>query len=67
MTLRNYAATDVNFWKGRIDDIDDVDSYRMHQIIKIINLNELDSLKIDSSKLNICFLGYCCDEGVRRN
>lgn len=67
MNLKNYKETDINFWKGRVDDIDDVDSYRMHQLIKLINLNELKGLKIDSSKLSVCFLGYCCDEGVRRN
>jgi formiminoglutamase len=67
MNLKNYTATEPEFWNGRIDDIDDIDSYRMHQIIKLLNLKDLRSLKIDSSKLNICFLGYCCDEGIKRN
>ena len=39
----------------------------MHQIIKLLDLNNLKTLKIDFSKLNICFLGYCCDEGIKRN
>lgn len=67
MNLKNYIVTDPKFWEGRIDDPDDVDSYRMHQIIQLLDLNNLTTLKIDSSKLNICFIGYCCDEGIRRN
>jgi formiminoglutamase len=67
MNLKNYTATDAKFWKGRVDDLDDIDSYRMHQIIKLIDLNDFRTLKIDSSKLNICLLAYCCDEGIKRN
>lgn len=67
MNLKNYIVTDPKFWKGRIDDPDDVDSYRMHQIIHLLDLNNLKPLEIDSSKLNICLLGYCCDEGIKRN
>ncbi|MFA6618295.1 MAG: formimidoylglutamase [Candidatus Neomarinimicrobiota bacterium] len=67
MNLKNYTPTNTKFWTGRVDDLYDADSYRMHQIIKLLNLKDLKTLKIDSSKLNICFLGYCCDEGVKRN
>ncbi len=67
MTLQYYKTTDPDFWQGRIDDPNDVDSYRMHQIIKLIDLNDLNTFKIDDLKLNLCFLGYCGDEGIKRN
>lgn len=67
MNLKNYTTTDPEFWKGRIDDIDDIDSYRMHQIIRLLNLKDLKTFKTHPSKFNICFLGYCCDEGIKRN
>lgn len=67
MNLKNYIITDTKFWQGRIDDLNDKDSYRMHQIIKLLNLKDLDNLKINSSKLNVCFLGYYSDEGIHRN
>lgn len=67
MNLKNYTLTDNKFWTGRIDDLHDVDSFRMHQIIKLLNLEDLTTLKLDSSKLDICFIGYSCDEGVKRN
>lgn len=67
MSLKNYMPTATDFWDGRIDDVNDIDSYRMHQVIKLLNLEDQKSLQIDPSKLNICFLGYCCDEGIKRN
>ncbi len=67
MNLKNYTPTDTDFWTGRVDDLYDIDSFRMHQIIKLLNLENLKDLKIDSSKFNICFLGYASDEGIRRN
>ncbi|MHA1855134.1 MAG: formimidoylglutamase [Promethearchaeota archaeon] len=67
MKLKNYKLTDPGFWQGRIDDPNDPDSYRMHQIIKLLDLNNLETLKVNTSRLNICFLGYCCDEGIKRN
>ena len=67
MKLKNYSAIDTKFWTGRIDDLNDIDSFRMHQIIQLLDLTEPKSLKIDLSKLNICFIGFCCDEGIKRN
>ena len=67
MNLKNYKPTNTDFWTGRVDDLYDIDSFRMHQIIKLLNLENLNDLKIDSSKFNICFLGYASDEGIRRN
>ncbi len=67
MKLKNYNVTDNKFWTGRIDDPNDIDSFRMHQIIQIIDITKPESLKLEPSILNICIIGFCCDEGVRRN
>ena len=67
MNFKNYKPTNTDFWTGRVDDLYDIDSFRMHQIIKLLDLENLKDLKIDSSKFNICFLGYASDEGIRRN
>lgn len=67
MNLKNYTLIDPNFWTGRVDDLHDADAFRMHQIIKLLDLNSLETLKIDPSKLDICLIGYCCDEGIERN
>ncbi|MBI9068594.1 MAG: formimidoylglutamase [Salinivirgaceae bacterium] len=65
MHLKNYQKTSSKVWTGRIDDPLDLDSYRMHQIIKPIDLTTIDSFKIE--RFSICFLGFCCDEGILRN
>ncbi len=67
MKLIDYRLTDDRFWTGRVDDPDDIDSFRIHQVIQLLNLAKVDSLQIDTSKLNICLIGFCCDEGVKRN
>jgi formiminoglutamase len=67
MTLKNYTPTPSNSWTGRIDDLEDIDSFRMHQIIKLVNLEAVDFLSLAKNKINVCFLGFCCDEGVKRN
>lgn len=65
-TLNNYYITDKSFWTGRIDDPDDTDSFRMHQVIECIDLKNNAEFNTEG-KLNICLLGFCCDEGVKRN
>ncbi|RPH32877.1 MAG: formimidoylglutamase [Bacteroidales bacterium] len=67
MDLKNYSTTISKLWTGRIDDPDDIDSFRMHQIVRLIDLTRLSSIVIEPSKLNICFIGFNCDEGVARN
>jgi len=67
MELKNYHISLENNWKGRIDDPEDIDSFRMHQIVQVIDLTKISSLKADTSKLNICLIGFKCDEGVVRN
>jgi len=67
MKLKNYTVTDDKLWTGRVDDPDDVDSYRMHQVIKLLDLRKIEQTEFDLSKINICFIGFRCDEGVKRN
>ncbi len=67
MNLKNYSLIEEGLWTGRVDDLADIDSFRMHQIVRLFDLNEIKHLEIDASKLNICFIGFCCDEGIKRN
>ncbi len=67
MRLNNYSPTKQGFWQGRIDDVNDRDSYRMYQIIQVFDLNQIETLAVDESKLKICFLGFACDAGIKRN
>ncbi len=67
MILNNYTISNYNMWTGRIDNPNDPDSFRMHQIIKLIDITQ-PKFNIDNKTgFNICFIGFCCDEGVRRN
>jgi len=50
---------------GRIDSTTDTSAFRWHQVIQPINL--LQAVELDTDSLKICFLGFCCDEGVKRN
>ncbi len=63
MILKKYQKTENNFWVGRIDSEVDKRAFRMHQIIELCNLLELTQ----KQKLTPCFLGYCTDEGIKRN
>ncbi len=63
----HYSTTDPAFWTGRIDDPTDRDSFRMHQIITLINLSTISTIQLNSNSINICFIGFRCDEGVKRN
>lgn len=57
--------THSRIWQGRIDDEKDFEAFRWHQWVEPIDLSEMDlPLK---GKLNICFIGFCCDKGVERN
>lgn len=53
---------DEAHWTGRVDSTSDTDQFRMHQVVKPVSIQQLSELAS-----GICFLGYACDEGVRRN
>ena len=67
MKLKNYFVTNEKIWTGRIDDPNDIDSFRMHQIIKLLDLTKINQNNRPKSILDICFIGFCSDEGIRRN
>ena len=60
-----YQAPDKNNWKGRIDPEDGKKGLRWHQLIKPLKLTQ--EVHRSGGPQNIALLGFCCDEGVRRN
>ncbi|MGH4121304.1 formimidoylglutamase [Clostridium sp.] len=63
---KNYKITDKRDWNGRTDSKNNYDAFRWHQWVKIIDLKRED-LTTYTGKLGFAFIGFCCDEGVRRN
>ncbi|TYB30499.1 MAG: formimidoylglutamase [Candidatus Mcinerneyibacterium aminivorans] len=62
--MQYYRGPDKEIWDGRIDSKDEYDSFRWHQIVRLINLRDK---KLDDIEAGFGFLGFCCDEGVKRN
>jgi len=65
--LKYYKPEHPSSWSGRIDDLEDMDSFLWHQLIEFIDLREKNLKSLQLEKRGFCFLGYCCDRGVRRN
>ncbi|ARK32347.1 formimidoylglutamase [Halalkalibacter krulwichiae] len=61
-----YVKPTQDYWHGRIDDPTDRRSFRFHQMIKLANLDQLIE-KGKTDRKAFAFLGFQCDEGVRRN
>jgi formiminoglutamase len=61
-----YKPSNIDVWQGRIDSEDNFDAYRWHQWIEQIDLNNEELQRFDG-KLGFAIIGFCCDEGVRRN
>lgn len=55
--------TDKNIWTGRFDDEDGELGTRWHQKVEVKNFGNLTA----ANQPNIALLGFCSDEGVRRN
>jgi formiminoglutamase len=64
--MERYEAVDMAIWKGRVDSHDSYDAFRWHQWVRQLNLNSRHS-KVFDGKLGFALLGFCCDEGIRRN
>ncbi|MBA9076335.1 MULTISPECIES: formimidoylglutamase [Rufibacter] len=58
-----YKPADKDAWKGRIDTQDGELGLRWNQLIQLLDL----SRDVPAGSGGIVFLGFCCDEGVRRN
>lgn len=62
----NYRIIDESTWQGRIDSDSNYDAFRWHQWVKSIDLRDRN-LTPYTGKLGFAFIGFCCDEGVKRN
>ncbi|MFC6998938.1 formimidoylglutamase [Rufibacter roseus] len=58
-----YKPTSSTVWKGRIDAADGDLGLRWHQVVKPLDLSK----ELPIGHGSYAFLGFCCDEGVRRN
>lgn len=57
----NYKPCQPEVWSGRKDGVDRA-SKRWHQVVELIDL------RVETNFINkVVLLGFCCDEGVRRN
>lgn len=61
---QNYIPPDSSSWQGRSDTPQDS---AIFQIIKLCNLAEDNSNSLKHLKNAFGLIGFCCDEGVRRN
>ena len=53
-------------WTGRTDHLDDPMSQRWHQVIQYWDLTS-PKPPIEDDLQHVALIGFCCDEGVRRN
>ncbi|MHC2992416.1 formiminoglutamase [Pontibacter sp. HJ8] len=60
-----YKPTEAGTWKGRTDAGDGEEGKRWHQGIQLLPLSE--ATEPARAEQAIALLGFCCDEGVRRN
>lgn len=65
-SLTMYKPATKDAWKGRVDKHDGELGLRWHQAVKLLDLsNKVPD--VISGDVAFAFLGFCCDEGVRRN
>ena len=62
--LKNYVSA-MQHWTGRVDSEDDYDTFRWHQWVQNLDLNA--DPKPFEGKLGFAFIGFCSEQGVRRN
>ncbi|SFL57282.1 formimidoylglutamase [Pelosinus propionicus] len=60
-----YETADFTIWQGRVDSKENFDAFRWHQWIKPLDLRQ--PLCKFTGKIGFALLGFCCDEGIRRN
>lgn len=60
-----YLAATMTAWQGRIDSSDNYDAFRWHQWIRGWNL--MSDMEPEDEQQGFALLGFCCDEGIRRN
>ncbi len=62
-----YRPFDRNCWQGRVDHQSDRDAFRWHQVVEELDLASGSLTPPPVEDRGFCFLGFCCDEGVKRN
>jgi formiminoglutamase len=60
-----YETADFQVWQGRVDSKENYDAFRWHQWIKPLDLRQ--ALPEFPGNIGFVLLGFCCDEGIRRN
>ncbi|MFC6100608.1 formimidoylglutamase [Olivibacter domesticus] len=58
-----YLPAEKEWWSGRVDG-DQQEQLRWHQWIELLHI---DNLTVIEQHNALVFIGFCCDEGVRRN
>ena len=66
MVTRGYRPIEAGTWAGRVDDPKDREAFRWHQVVECVDLDAGAALRVDGGQA-FCLLGFCSDEGVRRN
>jgi formiminoglutamase len=62
----NYQPADPALWRGR-NDGEDADQQRWHQRILLMDATTSGFPTLHEGQRGIAIIGFCCDEGVRRN
>src|SRR5690606_17839682 len=61
-----YQPPDMSRWTGRVDYPRSVDTQRWHSVMQALDMSG-DIPAAKSGTRCYALLGFCCDEGVRRN
>lgn len=64
--IQHYTQADMTRWTGRVDDTSNYDAFRWHQWVKPLDLYDTAHPLLEN-EFGIGFIGFCCDEGVKRN
>lgn len=66
-----YRAPASSDWPGRIDSLTDYDAFRWHQVITLVSLDTYPETNphgfLAPGQVGIGFVGFACDEGIKRN
>ena len=60
-----YQLAEKKIWEGRLDAIDGAMGLRWHQILNQLDLTS--PVHKSGATQNVAFIGFCSDEGIRRN
>lgn len=61
-----YKPSVKGAWKGRVDAQDGTAGWRWHQAVQLLDLSQ-QVPDVNQQQTAFAFLGFCCDEGVKRN